>query len=540
MRNLKWLKTAEESRKTTNAAIYARYSSDLQNPNSVEDQFRICRELVANNGWSAAGEFSDAAISGVTLDRPGFRALVSAAHQGKFEVIVAEALDRLSRNLSDIARFYEELSFAGIRIVTIAEGEVSELHVGLKGTMNQLFLRDQKAKIHRGKRGRIANGRAAGGIGYGYRVIRRFGEDGEPVRGERKIEKKEAKVVRLIFRLFADGMMPRAIAGKLNDQRLIAPKGGPWTHGTIFGQMRKGTGVLNNELYIGRLIWGRSRTTRRVDNGAKIVLGNPPEKWFVNEVPHLRIVSDDLWRRVKTRQTEVYRPWLGNYMKFQRIRNLKYLFSRLLKCGTCGASMVQFQIDQFGCAAHSDQRSWLCSNKTRINYAAARDRLLGVIRTTAFTPANIKKFKARMRQAWSTRKSNKAKAIDALNRELAGVDANIGYLVAAIQAGTAPTILKPIFERAERERNRLQRLLRSEDPPLEEIETALDEEIENLRRLVNDMDTAPGWRLSKAHNLTKLLIGPVTVSRRKGGLIAATFQQFNRTITWQPATKIVG
>jgi site-specific DNA recombinase len=505
------------------AAIYARYSSDLQNPNSVEDQFRVCRELVANNGWSVAGEFSDAAISGVTLERPGFRALVKAALDGQFQVIVSEALDRLSRNLSDIARFYEELSFAGVKVVTIAEGEVSELHVGLKGTMNSLFLKDMKAKMHRGKLGRIANGRAAGGLGYGYRAIRRFDEDGEPVRGERKIDKKEAKVVRQIFRLYAAGMSPLAIAVKLNSLGHIAPKGGPWTHGTIFGQRRKGTGVLNNELYIGRLVWGRTRTTRRIDSGGKIILGNPPEKWIVKQVPHLRIVSDDIWQRVKARQTLVCRPWLGQSLKFRRIRNMKYLFSRLLKCGKCGANMVQIQVEQYACAAHSNQRSWLCSNKTRINFHAFKDKLLDAIRDKAFNPANIRMFKARMRQVWSARKSNRSKVVDAVKRDLACVETDIAHLVAAIRSGTAPAILKPMFERAERERNRLQQFLKLEDPAFEDIEKALDGEIDNLRRLVGGLETAPNWRLSKAHNLSKLLIGSVMISRRKNGSVVFKF-----------------
>ena len=81
------------------------------------------------------------------------------AHQ--FDVLIAEALDRLSRDQEDIAALYKALSFAGIRLITLAEGEINELHVGLKGTMNALFLKDLAAKTHRGLRGRVEQGRSA-------------------------------------------------------------------------------------------------------------------------------------------------------------------------------------------------------------------------------------------------------------------------------------------------------------------------------------------------------------------------------------------
>lgn len=67
--------------------------------------------------------------------------------------MLAEALDRISRDQSDVATLFKHLKFAGVPIVTLAEGEISELHAGLKGTMNALFLKDLAAKTHRSLRG---------------------------------------------------------------------------------------------------------------------------------------------------------------------------------------------------------------------------------------------------------------------------------------------------------------------------------------------------------------------------------------------------
>lgn len=75
-------------------AIYARYSSDRQSENSIEDQLRICRAHVARQGWTIARDFQDAAISGATLLRPGYQALQEAMRRGEVDIVLAEALDR--------------------------------------------------------------------------------------------------------------------------------------------------------------------------------------------------------------------------------------------------------------------------------------------------------------------------------------------------------------------------------------------------------------------------------------------------------------
>lgn len=127
----------------------------------------------------------DRAVSGASGLRPAYQQLMEDARAGTFDVVLAEALDRLSRDQEDVAALYTQLSFAGVKLITLAEGEISELHVGLKGTMNALFLKDLAAKTHRGLRGRIEQGRSGGGLCYGYTVVREIDANGTPVRGGR-------------------------------------------------------------------------------------------------------------------------------------------------------------------------------------------------------------------------------------------------------------------------------------------------------------------------------------------------------------------
>ena len=155
-------------------ALYARYSNDNQSVASIEDQFRICREHAGRERWQIVDTYHDAAISGASVIlRPGVRTLLQDAQRGKFDIVLAEALDRVSRDQADVATLFKHLRFAGVQIITLAEGEISELHVGLKGTMNALYLKDLAAKTHRGLRGRVEKGKAGGGLCYGYDVVKR-------------------------------------------------------------------------------------------------------------------------------------------------------------------------------------------------------------------------------------------------------------------------------------------------------------------------------------------------------------------------------
>ena len=101
-------------------------------------------------GTSRPRTFADRAISGATKLRPGLQNLIEGATAGLFDTVLAEALDRLSRDQADIAALYKRLSFAGVHIVTLSESEISELHVGLKGRMNQLFSRILRRKLGAG------------------------------------------------------------------------------------------------------------------------------------------------------------------------------------------------------------------------------------------------------------------------------------------------------------------------------------------------------------------------------------------------------
>jgi site-specific DNA recombinase len=239
------------------------------------------------------------------------------------------------------------------RFITLAEGDITHLHIGFKGTMNALFLKDLAEKTHRGLRGRIEDGKSAGGLCYGYRVVKAF-NGGSVTTGEREIEPTEAPIVERIFRDFIAGVSPKQIAKNLNRGGIPGPFGGPWSPSTIYGNAKRGTGILNNELYIGRLVWNRLRYVKNPDTGKRVSRLNPATEWMRKAVPGLRIVCDELWADAKQRQ-EHSRHAVRTAGNPAGARRPQYLFSGLTKCGICGAGFIMTGKHRLGCFGARDQ-----------------------------------------------------------------------------------------------------------------------------------------------------------------------------------------
>ena len=439
------------------AAIYARYSSDNQRQASIEDQVRLCLARIEQEGWTLAATYKDAAISGATHLRPGYQKLLEEARNGAIEVIVAEALDRLSRDQADVAGFYKQLVFSGVKLVTLAEGEVNELHVGLKGTMNALFLKDLAAKTWRGLEGRVRQGHSGGGLCYGYDTIRRVDDRGEPIRGERAINEAQAVIVRRIFAEFASGRSPRAIAHRLNADGVVGPGGQGWGASTINGNAARGTGILNNELYIGRLVWNRLRYIKDPDSGKRVSRPNPDSELVIREVPELRIVPQELWDAAKARQavmTRATRQDLASKPFWDRQRP-RYLFSGLMRCGACGGSYTKISAHLFGCATARNKGT--CANRLNIRRDELEAAVLNGLQRHLMDPALFKVFADELvREVNRLRMADLSRARQAQS-ELAKVERRLRRIVDAIADGAPARTLADELAALEAKRDLLER-----------------------------------------------------------------------------------
>ena len=446
------------------AAIYARYSSDQQSAASIPDQVRICRRLCIEQGWDVVEVFADEAMSGATHLRPDFQRMQQLAMRGGFEVLVAEALDRMSRDQEHIAGLHKRLNYLGVQIHTKAEGRISEIHIGLGGTMSALFLRQLAEKTHRGLEGRVKAGKSAGGISYGYRVDRQPLTDGTWTTGDRVINPTEAAIVERIFTEYDRGRSARAIAIGLNRDGILAPRAGgrgkgTWSFSTISGNWKRGTGILNNELYVGKLVWNRQRFIKDPDNGKRQARPNPPSDWITEHVPTLRIINDSLWSRVKARQGAIRDDILVERgqnpaaPKTERARRARYLLSGLLQCGCCGSGYSMISNTRYGCSAA--RNSGTCQNRKTVQRSVVEERVLSGLKTTLMHPDMIREFIAEFQREMQQQRLSTLSARAGVEHELDRVTKEINNIITAIAQGMFHPSMKARMDGLETDKARL-------------------------------------------------------------------------------------
>ena len=448
------------------AALYARYSSDNQRDASIEDQLRICRARAEKEGWTVVDSYTDRAISGSSLLRPGVQELIADGLKRRFDVILTESLDRLSRDQEDIAGLYKRMRFSGVSIVTLSEGEISELHIGLKGTMGALYIKDLADKTRRGLRGRIEHGKSGGGLCYGYDVVRQFDQAGEASRGERAINEPEANVVRRIFMDYLEGKSSRAIAMTLNDEGVPGPQGSEWGPSTIHGNPKRGSGILNNELYIGKLVWNRLRYIKDPDTGKRVSRPNPESEWAIQDVPDLRIIDQYIWDAVKERQQKLaHDPWSNSSENFLcEKRRPKHLFTGLIKCACCGGGYSMISKDLLGCT--NARNKGTCNNRLNIRRDTLEASVLNGLDRHLMEPELFKEFCEEF-----TREVNKARmaarvSIEAAEAEIRKIDRELDTLLDLIlKGGAADRINAKMVALEQRKKDIAAMLETTEQPP---------------------------------------------------------------------------
>ncbi len=234
---------------------------------------------------------------------------------------------------------------------------------------------------------------SGGGNSYGYDVVRRIGTDGLAVTGERTINRDEADIIRRIFAEFAGGQSPKTIARRLNDEHVPGPRGEHWRDTAIRGHRTRGSGLLNNELYVGRLIWNRLRSLKDPQTGNRISRLNPPDAWTLTEVPEMRIVDDALWQRVKLRQGEIEadpRVTALKATKFWEQRRVNHMLTGLLCCGSCGGGFAAVGRDYVACSAA--RKLGTCTQRKSIKRGVLEEAVLNLLRDRLMQPGAVAEF----------------------------------------------------------------------------------------------------------------------------------------------------
>jgi DNA invertase Pin-like site-specific DNA recombinase len=505
-------------------AIYARYSTDLQREQSIADQFRVAERIAERHGFTVAAKFADQAISGGTSQRPGYQKMLAAARRHEFEAIVAEDTSRLWRNLAEQSPRLAELSDLGIAVVTHdldTRHESAEIMGAVGGAMAAAYRKEIGRRVRRGLEGLARNGKSAGGRSYGYTPAT------QSHTGQIEIDPEQSAVVVRIFEMYAAGYGPRAIAETLNRERVPSPgsrweresrrKAG-WVASAIHGNPARGLGILNNDAYRGVVVWNRSRWIRSAaDSSRRRQVQNPKSEWIVRQDERLRIVSDELWRRVKARQADQTHR-IGERVKIgmtkaQAIRTgagPKFLLSSILRCAECGSSLAIAGRDVYCCSGHTNGGASLCGNDALLHRERAEFEVLKGIKRELRSPAVIKEICRRARTALS---ASKPEVPDNAAR-IAQLKAEIGNIADAIAGGVlraSPTLAARLAD-AEAEFERLQAADQEAAAPQPDITKLIADLPKRARRAVDRLEeTLAAGDLTRARQEIKDHVGVVTM-----------------------------
>jgi DNA invertase Pin-like site-specific DNA recombinase len=481
---------------TLRCAAYARFSSDRQSPASIQDQLRKCREFAAANGWQLleAHVYRDEALGGAGADRPGLVKLLEAASSAPkpFDIVLVDDTSRLSRNLGDAVRVFEQLNFVGIRIVAVSQGidtqnEQADVLMTVHGLVDSLYIKELAKKTHRGLEGRAIQGLHTGGRCFGYDNVSDHGQV------KLQINASEAAIVQRIFGMAADGSSLRTIAKTLNAEHVASPRPragkqyATWCPTAIREMLRR-------ELYVGRIVWNRSRFIKLPGTNKRLRRDRPQNEWRVVEQPELRIIDENLWQRVQTRLAWVAEAF-GRGTRaglYHRAASSPHLLTGFLKCGCCGANLVivtgrgKGGHQSYGCPQNFYRGA--CVNRLKARADWLEDQLLSQLQLAVMEPEvlnyALKEFERQLAASFSEMSNQ----IDRIRQRSELIQQELRNLVSTVAScGPSATLVDAINQR-EQELNELrQKLLAGEGDSVSDqvarIRQFVTENLSDIRQL---------------------------------------------------------
>ncbi|MCR5753926.1 MAG: recombinase family protein [Acetatifactor sp.] len=266
---------------------YCRVSTDAdEQENSLENQIRHYEdEITANPEYDFIGVYHDYAISGFKENRSGFQAMMQDARDGKIDLILTKSVSRFARNTAVLLKAVRELKTLNVGVlfelqnINTLSGE-GELMLSVIATFAQA--ESESASVGAKM---VYRRKYEAGIPVQY-LERSFGYT-KDVDGKYVPKVEEAKWVKKIYQMVADGYTPAAIRRYLNSENVKTVDGAQWCDSTVFR-------ILENEIYKGDYIMHK----HYVNEERKLVrnLGEE-DAWYI-EHDHKAIVSRKLWQKV--------------------------------------------------------------------------------------------------------------------------------------------------------------------------------------------------------------------------------------------------
>ena len=376
------------------AAIYCRLSKDDDikegESASIQNQRDLLEFYCSGQGWDVVGVYQDDGFTGLNMNRPDLKRLLTAIDQRQIDVLLTKDLSRLGRNYIETGQLIEEFfPKRGVRYVAVDDNvdtgrDINDI-VPFRNLLNQMYSADVSKKVHSAYMVKARNGKFTGCLApFGYKKS-------ETDKNLLVIDEETAWIVRLIYDYAVDGNGPNFIRRKLEDKQIPCPawwnrQKGYRNHITKFERENPETGrfiwdfstikeILSNPVYIGAIASQKQEYRFK----AGWLRDKKPDEWIIVPDTHEPLISREVFDLVQEKVKVRKRPdAFGNFS----------IFAGIFKCGQCGFTMNLRKANQKG-----DTRIYSCSrynkygvahcSQHRINYEVLYGIVLTQIRQCA-------------------------------------------------------------------------------------------------------------------------------------------------------------
>lgn len=462
---------------TGRVGIYARYSSDLQNESSIDDQARRAREAIARAGGDAtkAVVFPDYAVSGGSMERPGLEALLRAVEAGRIDVILTEDVSRISRDMGDAAHIFKRLQFARVPLIGLSDGidtsaKQGKLTYAFKSMMAEWYIDELRDRTLRGLEGRALAGFATGGVPFGYRTVPEVDGSGRALGNKIVIDENEAPIIRRIFTEYRDGGALNRIARALNREGIPSPRAGSkhkrfgWGASTI-------RAILYNEKYTGTWRFKERQWVKVPGTNKRRPRARAADEVMSIERPDLRIIDAELWTAVQERLAAVHRKYTRD--DAERVESpwkTTYLLSGILICDECGFPLTVYGGSTRYYRCNTNYSKGTCKNDLRVREEVIRADCLDAIREQIQTPKAIEYVRRKIGELLGnyTRELDKdlKERRDRLQRTEDRIKGLVGFIADGDRSEYVVSTLRDLEAQAKAERAAIERLQREAQQPL--------------------------------------------------------------------------
>ena len=410
------------------AVAYARYSSDNQRDESIDAQVRAIKAYAKNNNIIIVHTFIDRAKSATSDNRPDFQRMIKSSDNRNFELVIVHKLDRFSRDKYDSAYYKRRLKKNGVRVVSVLEHiddspEGALMETLIEG-MAQFYSANLGREVMKGLKENAYGCKYTGGhVPLGYKI--------NQTTKLYEIDEEEAKIIRIIFKMYLDGYGYNKITSYLKEHNYHTKEGKDFGNNSLHD-------ILRNEKYAGTYVFNLH--TSKDAEGKRNNHSYKSDKDVIRKEGGIpAIITKEDFEKVK-KKMQANKKRAGTY----KAKEL-FLLSGLIYCGECGCAMVgntkycgRNKLKYVTYRCNKKDRTKSCHNK-EIRREYIENYVLYELQNEIFNDRNIPRLVEMLNEYQNSKRNSQGSEIAELKKELNQTNTHISNLSNAIKTQARDT-----------------------------------------------------------------------------------------------------